>query len=68
MSSMSAACAAAMQTEGVLVMCVDTRGFVCTLRAAFEVSAGAVAAIAAQAVRLGSDAVVTMESPRAKSC
>ena len=69
MSSLQAACATAMQTEGVLgVMCVDPQGL--CLHSEGKVSdssSGAVAAMANQSrALLGGDAVVTVESSQGK--
>ena len=69
MGTLEAACATAMQKEGVVgVMCVDAQGL--CLHSAGKVpdgSAGAVAAMATQSrALLGGDAMVTVESTTGK--
>ena len=69
-STIASVCAAAMEKEGVLgVLCVDEEGL--RLHSAGEVpeaTAGAVAEMARDGRALvGSDAVVTVESPQGKA-
>jgi hypothetical protein len=69
MSTLSTACAAAMQSEGVAgVMCVDSQGLCLHSEGKVpEASAGAIAAMTTQSsALLGSDAVVSVESPQGK--
>ena len=69
MASLEAACATAMQKEGVVgVMCVDAAGL-CLYSAGTvsDASAGAVAAVVTYSkMLLGEDAVVTIDSPKGK--
>ena len=70
MATIAAACASAMEKEGVLgVMCVDGQGLCLHSAGAVpESSAGAVAELAARGrALLGSDAVVTVESAQGKT-
>ena len=70
MSTIAAACAAAMEKEGVIgVICVDAAGLCLHSAGAVpEASAGAVAELVAQGrALLGGDSVVTVESPQGKT-